>query len=83
MKRIFSAWAASEAEPPFSLIEGEAQPRYANGQVMEDCRVRLFAIEACSWEEAMAIYHLRQGWEPYRPAEPAAQCPQCLSQPLE
>mgnify|MGYP001558516995 CR=1 FL=1 len=35
----------------------------------------LYEFEAATWEEAMAIHHLRQGWEPYRPAGEPAPCP--------
>lgn len=37
----------------------------------------LYRFEAASWEEANAIHHLRQGWEPYKPMGEAAQCPDC------
>lgn len=38
----------------------------------------LYEVEAVTWEEAMAIHHLRMGWEPYKPGK-ACQCPECGS----
>lgn len=32
-----------------------------------------------SWEEAMAIYHLREGLEPYKPEGEPSKCPKCGS----
>jgi len=37
----------------------------------------LYAIEAHTLEEASAIHHLRQGWEPYVPMGEAKPCPKC------
>ncbi len=35
----------------------------------------LYEIQAATWEEAMAVHHIRMGWEPYRPVGEAAPCP--------
>jgi hypothetical protein len=37
----------------------------------------LYEFEAATWEEAMAIHHLRMGWGPYNPRCNAEECPQC------
>jgi hypothetical protein len=37
----------------------------------------LYAVLAATWEEAMAVQHLRQGWGPYRPLGEPAECPTC------
>ena len=37
----------------------------------------LFEVSAETFEEAMSIYHLRMGFEPYIPAGEPAQCPVC------
>ena len=39
--------------------------------------VFLYEFEAATWEEACAIYHLRQGFEPYKPDGEPAECPVC------
>ena len=67
MKRVFTAWGKHEGEPPHALSGGEGPPRFTNGEADPNCKILTWRIEANSWEEAMAIYHLRQGWEPYRP----------------
>lgn len=77
MKRIYSAWGEKENSEARCLVEGEGPPRFANGEIDRTCPDLCFYIEANSWEEAMAIYHLRQGWEPYRPMGEAAKCPSC------
>ena len=77
MKRVFTAWAEKEGEHPHTLIGGEGPPRFAEGTVQEDCKILVWRIEACTWEEAMSIYHLRQGWAPYDPGCEAAPCPTC------
>lgn len=38
---------------------------------------KLCYIEAQTWEEACAIYHLRMGFEPYKPDGEAESCPKC------
>jgi len=79
MKRTFCAWASTPEEPPHSLLEGDVQPRDAAGNVLAGCEQLLFRVEACSWEEAMAIYYLRQGWAPFVPEGPAEICPKCAA----
>ena len=49
------------------MVQGEVPPRFANGVIDTYCPDLHFTFEANSWEEAMAIYHLRQGWEPIDP----------------
>ncbi len=46
-------------------------------EASKDHRTLLYSFEAATWEEACAIYHLRQGWEPYRPEGPVEECPKC------
>jgi hypothetical protein len=73
--RIFTVWG--QQGNAHTLVSGEAVPRLANGKPLPDCDELIWRIEAGNWEEAMAIYHLRQGWEPYQPALPAESCPKC------
>lgn len=77
MKRTYSAWGVKEEGDARCLVQGEGPPRYANGEVDTYCPDFYFKFEANSWEEAMAIYHLRQGWEPYKPNGNPAPCPSC------
>ena len=50
---------------------------FANGTLLSECEQFFWRIEAGTWEEAQAIYHLRQGWEPYQPEGAAVPCPEC------
>ena len=77
MKRIFTSWGASNALQPHTIISGEEPPKFKNGVRQPDCEKLFWRIEAATWEEAMAIYHLRQGWEPYKPDVKAEPCPDC------
>ena len=77
MKKIYSAWALKGEKIAHSLASGEGPNRFANGEVDPDCEERLYTFEACSGEEASAIYYLRQGWGPYTPMGEAAPCPEC------
>lgn len=36
----------------------------------------LFELEAATWEEAQAVYHMRMGWGAYDPGTPG-KCPVC------
>src|SRR6266478_3110811 len=77
MKRVFSAWGKAKDRRPSVLVSGEEPPRFANGELQPDCERFFWRIEAATWEEAQAVYHLRQGWEPYRPQGTAGPCPEC------
>lgn len=39
----------------------------------------IYSFEAATAEEASAIHHIRQGWEPYSPSGEAEQCVVCES----
>lgn len=39
----------------------------------------LHIIVADTSEEAMAVHHIKMGWEPYRPQGDSAKCPKCGS----
>ena len=77
MKRVYTAWAKAGESAPSCLGLGEEPPQLANGEPMWDCDVVLFRVEADSHEEAMALYHLRCGFEPYKPVGAASPCPDC------
>tara|TARA_R110002096_G_scaffold309403_4_gene503992 strand:+ start:18872 stop:19162 length:291 start_codon:yes stop_codon:yes gene_type:complete len=77
MKKTYSAWARKGKKEAHCFKQGEGPTQFGNGEYDKDCEVRLYTIEAHSWEEAMAIYYIRQGWEPYKPVGEAAPCPEC------
>ena len=76
-KEIYSAWGRKSDEFPCMLVHGEGPLKYNDGTADPDCQKIFYTITACNSEEATAIYHLRQGWEPYRPAGKPAKCPRC------
>lgn len=73
-RRVYSVW---QSESSVALVEGLGPPTLANGTVDDPSAQRLWTIEAASREEAMAIHHLRQGWEPYVPRGAARPCSGC------
>jgi hypothetical protein len=77
MKKIYSAWALKGEKFAHTLVGGEEPLRFLNCEVDIECEVRLYTFEACSYEEALSIYYLRQGWAPYKPEGAATPCPEC------
>ena len=77
MNKVYTAWAIEGEKHPHCLVEGEEPLRFNDGSTDPDCQIALWRIEACTWEEASAIYHIRQGWEPYKPEGQGSECPEC------
>jgi hypothetical protein len=77
MKKIYTAWGLNNETLPHMLVGGEDPVTYANGEKDPECEKIFWQIEASTWEEAMAIHHLRQGFEPYKPMGKAEPCPKC------
>nr|BDD43615.1 hypothetical protein 9 [Gammaproteobacteria bacterium] len=76
-KYIYTAWGLEEDEYPCALVKGDKPLTFNDGTIDPDCQKRFYEISACNFEEAMAIYHLRQGWDPYRPEGKVTGCPEC------
>lgn len=70
--QIFTSWGRKDSPFPHTLVEGENPPKFNDGTLQPDCEQLFWRIEAATWEEAMAIYHLRQGWQAYKPDEDAS-----------
>ena len=73
--KIFTAWGTKGT--PNTLVDGEGRPKFANGTLMPNCDELIFTIQAATWEEAMAIYNIRLGHDPYRPIGKPEKCPKC------
>lgn len=72
--RTFSVWKRTDENDPSILIEGMDSNKMVS---IEGCDLELsYKIYASTWEEANSIYHLRQGWEPYKPFD-QSRCPIC------
>ncbi len=76
-KKMFTAWGLRDDKWPSMLVGGDGPLTYNDGTVDPDCQKKFYVITACNFEEAMAIYHLRQGWDPYRPEGRPTECPEC------
>jgi hypothetical protein len=74
----YSVWGRNNDDFPNTIVEGHEPARYGNGSIDDDCQKKFYEIEAMTYEEAMAIFYLRQGWGPYNPGEPG-ECPLCDS----
>lgn len=72
----WSVWSNADRTQT-ALVEGDARPRFSNGTDDPEATVRLWLIEAATYEEAATIHHLRMGWGAYKPVGPATPCPSC------
>lgn len=72
MKCRFEAWADDEGIT-FATIEG-IQWQKEHALLGKNLRL-LHIVEADTPEEAMAVHHIKMGWEPYKPMGEAALCP--------
>ena len=79
MKRILTAWGRNQDEQPHILVQGENALKFANGNVDPECQKLFWKFDACSYEEAMAIYYTRLGWAPYKPTGESQPCPKCAA----
>ena len=70
----YECWKSSGGDLTFA-ISGHAELK----QAAQAGETHQYTISAATFEEAMAVHHLRQGWEPYQPIGQAAQCQQCRS----
>ena len=76
MIQTYEAWQdPRDGSVTFGLATDLAAQR-AKGLVSQEARL-LYRIDAPTHEEAMAIHHLRMGWEPYRPVGSAQDCSNC------
>jgi hypothetical protein len=72
MKKAYEGWA-SKGSVTFTLAQSIPDLRQ-RGLLEADAKF-LHRIEADTFEEALAVHHLRIGREPYRPMGKPAQCP--------
>jgi len=72
--KLYQVWRDPEDDSlTVSTEDGIARLREQN--LLSASAVFLYPITAASYEEASAIYYLRQGWHPYRPMGNAELCP--------
>lgn len=64
---IYTTWGNLGDDRPHTFTGGSERPRYANGTIMDDCEKLFWVIVASNCDEALMIYHMLQGWMPYKP----------------
>ena len=72
MKKAYEGWATN-GSVTFTLVENIPDLRQ-RGLLEPDAKF-LHRIEADTFEEALAVHHLRMGREPYWPTGKPAKCP--------
>ena len=70
LRKRYEVWSADEGTQLSCVLEGTVEPHIFG----DDAKI-LFSLEASTHEEAMSIYHLRMGFEPYKPLGESAKCP--------
>jgi hypothetical protein len=68
---IYTGWTNKDGDT--ELSNNDNRPPLFN----DGTEVLLWRIEAATPEEALAIHHLRLGFEPYKPMGEPAPCPKC------
>lgn len=71
----FRAFRCSPSSTCLATLASEADQR-AKGQLGDDAEL-LWEIDVATCEEALAIYHLRMGFEPFVPQGEWQPCPSC------
>ena len=74
MKKVYEAWQGDAGcSTAFAPVESILEQR-ANGLLPTDAKL-LYRVEADTYEEAMAVHHIRMGWSPYVPVGEPRGCP--------
>ena len=72
----YEAWL-DPADGGAALVPATESAGHRTRGLLDPGATLLYRIDAATWEEACAVHHLRQGWEPYRPQGAARPCPRC------
>ena len=70
----FEAWSTAEGDE-VTVVPAEEATALSGERPLGAAPTLLYEIQAESWEEAMAVHHVRMGWEPYKPLGKAKACP--------
>ncbi len=77
MRKVYEAWAEEDggswSSIAFGPIEGIEEQR-AKGLLDPHAKLR-YRIEADTFEEALAVHHIKMGWSPFQPAGEPKPCP--------
>jgi hypothetical protein len=72
MKLSFEAWEDEESvmlSTPNAVSDHKLKGLFIGKEKL------LYKIEADTYEEAMAVHHIKMGWEPYKPMGDPQLCP--------
>lgn len=78
MLKKYTFWMRKDGSEG-TISQGEEIPKFGNGTPMfckKDVDI-IYVMQAETWEEAMSIHNLRQGYNPYIPGGQAEICPEC------
>ena len=73
----YSVWANKGDKIGHTLMAGLDPLTFNDGSIDPDAEIMLYSFDAETYEEAMSIYHIRQGWAPYKPGGDSEYCPKC------
>jgi hypothetical protein len=73
----YSVWSTKDDPIGHTLMEGLEPLTFNDGSKDPDAELMLYSFEAETFEEAMSIYYIRQGWVPYKRDGEAEPCPKC------
>ncbi len=74
MKKTYEVWADQQDCSITLTLKSNIQELRSNGTLSENAKL-LYSIEVDTMEEAMAVHHIKMGWEPYLPLGDAKECP--------
>ncbi|HEV2799816.1 MAG TPA: hypothetical protein VGW12_04930 [Pyrinomonadaceae bacterium] len=75
MKKVYEAWRDEQNSTITTFAPPEAiEQERAAGEISGKA-VFLYRVEADTFEEAMAVHHIKMGWEPFVPMGEAEECP--------
>lgn len=77
-RTTYECWKTADGSDTTFADKANVEKLKSNGLIPSDAILE-YAIEALTSEEASAIHHLRQGFEPYVPMGKAGSCPKCES----
>ena len=71
--KVYECWKDDEG---IALFQADTSPDQISVILTHGAQL-YYRIYAATWEEAMAIHHLRLGYEPYKPMGKPKRCQKC------
>jgi hypothetical protein len=73
VRRRYEVWETEDGAVLFASDQSAAQKANLAQKLVR----KLVDLEANTFEEALAVYHVRMGWEPFKPVGEPRSCPKC------